>query len=94
MFDPSLLALVYQVFKDFGCNALLGGIIVWLLWKIATNHLHHIALDIKTIGTDVKTVIATQEADKKELNEKIEAIDEKANTLGVKVAKLEGQVEK
>jgi hypothetical protein len=83
----------YQMFKDFGFGLTGWAIIVWLLWKIATNHLHHIAVDIKTISADVKTVIKQQADDKKELNEKIEAVDSKVNSLGERTAKLEGQVQ-
>lgn len=94
MFDPSLLALIYQLFKDFGVGLCEFGIIVWLLWKIATNHLHHIGTDVKAVSDKVDTLSADVKASTKNLNEKIDAIDSKANTLDVKVAKLEGQVQK
>jgi len=48
--------IVLSVFKEFGLAIGLGSIIIFLLWKIMTNHLAHIAIDIKDMATDVKAV--------------------------------------
>lgn len=88
------ISLVYGLFKDFGIGLAEFGIIVWLLWKIATNHLHHIALDIKDISKDVKASEVQRIEDKKELNTKIETLDIKLNSIGERTSKIEGQVQK
>ena len=90
IFDVSI---IYGMLKDFGFGLTGWAIIVWLLWKIATNHLHHIAVDIKSISADVKTVIKQQADDKKELNDKIDTVEGKVNSIGERTAKLEGQVQ-
>lgn len=91
--NPDFLSLLYNLFKDFGFGLTGWAIIVWLLWKIGTNHLHHIATDIKDISKDVKEISLQMATDKKELNTKIETIDEKVNSLGERTSKLEGQVQ-
>jgi hypothetical protein len=78
---PDILSLIYQVFKDFGAGAVEFGIIIFLLWKLANNHLRHISSDIKTIGTDVKAVQV-------ELKENTRT----TNELGQRVAKIEGKL--
>lgn len=72
---------LYQIFKDFGFGFTGWAIIVWLLWKIGTNHLAHIAKDIKVIGVDVK-----------DLSAKLDVTNEKVNSLAERTAKIEGEI--
>ena len=47
--------VVLSIFKEFVLVIGLGGVVIFLLWKIMTNHLSHIASDIKDIAIDVKS---------------------------------------
>ena len=53
MFDISTYISLAQT---FGFGVAQTSLVVFLLWKIATNHLKHIADDIKIISKDVKNV--------------------------------------
>jgi hypothetical protein len=94
MFDTNILVLLYGFAKDFGFGLTGWAIIVWLLWKIATNHLQH----LKTDNVEIKEMITTLSADVKasteKLDAKIEAVDGKVVSLGERTATIEGQIRK
>ena len=48
--------IVLSIFKEFGLVIGLGGVVIFLLWKIMTNHLAHIAGDIKGVAEGVKAI--------------------------------------
>lgn len=54
-----MLRLLYSVIKDFGAFGV-GlasiGINGFLFWKLFTNHLKHLAVQIKDVGEDVKRI--------------------------------------
>jgi len=80
MFDIFNISIILGIFRDY--SPIAGWvIIVWLLWKIATNHLRHISTDIKKIGLDVNSVQAELKENTKTTNE-----------LGQRVAKIEGKL--
>lgn len=80
--NPDILSLFYNILKDFGVGVFGWGVVIYLIWKLMTNHLKHIGQDIKSIGRDVKlTRIELKE------NTKI------TNQLGERVSKIEGKLE-
>lgn len=91
MFD---ISMILSLFKDYGCGLAEFAIIVWLLWKIANNHLKHIADDVKAVGVAVRDLGKQMDKDNKDLNEKIEETHTKVEALGERVAKVEGQIQK
>jgi hypothetical protein len=74
--------IVLNLFKQFGFGIAQTALVVFLLWKIATNHLAHIASDIKDVSKDIKAVA-------------LEVKDIKTQTAahGERIAKLEGKIE-
>ena len=52
--NPDIFSVFYSIFKDFGINALGFGIVIFLIWKLITNHIFHIAKDVKSIGKNLK----------------------------------------
>jgi hypothetical protein len=92
MLDIFNISLILGICKDYGPIA--GWlIVVWLLWKIATNHLRHLKTDNVEIKKMITTLSTDVKASTKELNEKIESVEGKVNSLGERTAKLEGQVQ-
>ena len=54
-----MLRIGYELLRDFGTPGIiivLLGIVIWLIWKIKTNCLVHIANDIKEQGQDIKGI--------------------------------------
>jgi len=86
-----IVTFSYQIFKDFGCNVVLGGIIVWLLWKIATNHLKHIGDDVKTCITKIDNVSKDVSENKKSTDTKIDTINERVDSIGERISVVEGK---
>lgn len=74
--------IVLAIFKEFGVFIGLGGIIIFLLWKIMTNHLAHIAIDIKDVAEGVKAISVDVKGIKSDMVEDRE-----------RIAKLEGRCE-
>ena len=92
MLDIFNLSIIVNLFKDFGPIA--GWVvIVWLLWKIATNHLKHLKDDNIVIFDKIDNLSADVKASTKELNKKIETVEDRVNSLGERTSKLEGQVQ-
>ncbi len=80
--SPDILSLIYAIFKDFGAGAVEFGVIVFLICKLGSNHLRHIAIDIKGCHEDIKI-----------LCKKMDDTNTKVNSLGERVSKLEGEVQ-
>ena len=74
--------IIMNLIKEFGLGLAEFGVIVFLLWKIATNHLRHISEDIKSISTDVKLVASD-----------VQDIKENVAKDRERIAKLEGKLE-
>ena len=73
---------IFSIGKSFGWSVAQFVVIIFLLWKIATNHLAHIAADIKEIAKELKGV-ATEVKD----------IKTQTASHGERIAKLEGKLE-
>lgn len=87
-----IFMLCYQIFKDFGENAVLGGVTIFLLWKLGSNHLRHIGTDIKTCINKIDTLSTGVQESQKETNKKIDAVNSKVELLESKTAKIEGKI--
>lgn len=74
--------IVLSVFKEFGLAIGLGSIIIFLLWKIMTNHLAHIALDVKEVVNGVNNIQSEVKDMRKDMS-----LDRE------RIAKLEGKLE-
>ena len=70
------------IFQTYGFSVAQTALIVALLWKIATNHLRHIADDIKGIQVSVNGVA-------KEVGE----LKEDTANFRERLAKVEGKLE-
>lgn len=86
-----LLSFAYTLFKDFGVNVLLGGIVIYLLWKLITNHLHHIGMDVKECIDKIDNLSTEVKDSKKELNGKIDASNAEMASLGERISFVEGK---
>lgn len=89
---PQEIIAVLALLKDYGS---LGtwALIAFLFWKLFTNHLHHMDMKLDDIGKDVKALGKATKEDSEELNKKIDETHKKAEALGERIAKIEGQVE-
>lgn len=87
-----IMSFAYQIFKDFGENAVLGGVIIYLLWKLATNHLHHLGMDIQANNTKLDNLSKDVKACTTGLSSKIDAVNSKVELLESKTAKIEGKI--
>ncbi len=77
------VANIFLMLLDkFGMNIAQMGLMVFLFYKLYTNHLAHIHTDIK----DTKKSVG-------ETKEKIDALDKKTDELGERVANIEGRLE-
>jgi peptidoglycan hydrolase CwlO-like protein len=95
--SPDLLALIYTLSKDFGVGLCEFGIIVFLIWKLATNHLAHVKSDLQKDVSGIGTKVDNLSKDVKEcttrLNDKINDTNNKVTSLGERIAKVEGEIE-
>jgi len=76
MFD---LNLYIELAKTFGFGLAQTGLVVFLLWKIATNHLKHISDDIRELKDNVNLLSVNVTTNITEIKERL--------------AKVEGQLE-
>jgi len=79
MFD---INIYLKLLETFGFGVAQTGLVVFLLWKIATNHLRHIGDDIKTVSKDVK-----------DLAIEVKSMKTNCTAHAEKIAKLEGKLE-
>jgi len=71
-----MLKVLYELIKDFGTLGAVigfGGTNLYFIWKIATNHLHHIAKDIKEAKDSIKNL----ESDMSKVKERVSKIEGK-----------------
>ncbi len=87
-----LLTFSYQIFKDFGCNVVLGSVVIFLLWKIATNHLRHIGMDVQANNQKIDTLSKKVESWKEDNDKKIQAVTDKVEAIGDRTSKIEGKI--
>ena len=73
--------IILNLFKDFGVNIAGFGIIIYLVWKLGTNHLKHIADDVKSVAIDVKSVAS-----------EVKEIKSQTAAHGERIATLEGKM--
>ena len=91
--DIFSVSVILGLIKDFGFGLTGWAIIVWLLWKIATNHLRHLKSDNVEIKGMITTLSKDVKASTEKLHTRITAVDEKVNSLGERTSKLEGKLE-
>jgi hypothetical protein len=87
-----ILTLAYQIFKDFGCTAVLSGIIIFLVWKLGSNHLKHIGDDVKTCISKIDKVSEDVKTSKEDVDKKFQTVNEKVDSLGERTSKVEGKL--
>jgi hypothetical protein len=76
------VSVILNLFRDFGFGVAQTALIVFLFWKLATNHLKHLSDDIKAVGKDVK-----------DLADEIKGMKSHCALEGERLAKLEGKIE-
>lgn len=77
------VANIFLMLLDkYGMNVAQMGLMIFLFYKLYTNHLAHIHKDIKLTKNSVE-----------QTNVKIEALDKKTDELGERVANIEGRLE-
>jgi len=81
MFELSITTLL-ALLKTFGVGLTQTAVILYLLWKIANNHLAHIAKDIKDIALDVK-----------EVKDELQSMKGQCVHSRERIAKIEGKIE-
>jgi len=77
-----MLRFFLGLFDRFGMDVLQIGIICYGFWKIATNHLAHIAKDIKANAEAIER-----------LSGKVDASTKETSKVAQRVSKLEGKME-
>lgn len=73
---------IFRLFQTFGFGVAQTGLVVFLLWKIATNHLAHIAHDIKDLSKDVKALAG-----------EVKDMKSHCSFQGERLSKIEGRFE-
>lgn len=86
------LTFMYQIFKDFGVNVVFFGIIIYLLWKLGSNHLTHISADVKSCIKGIDNLSKEITESEKRTDVKIENLNEKVEAIGERTSKVEGKL--
>ena len=87
-----ILTFAYQIFKDFGCNVLLASVIIYLIWKVITNHLHHIGMDIKSTNQKIDMLSEDVKSFKEDNDKKFQSLNDKMEAIGERTSKIEGKI--
>lgn len=87
-----ILGFFMDVLNKYGVNSVMFCVICFLLWRLGSNHLRHIAVDVKTCVTKIDTLSTEVKESQKETNKKIDAVKDKVELLESKTAKIEGKI--
>jgi hypothetical protein len=75
--NPDILVQIYAIFKDFGVGVVEFGIIIFLIWKLGSNHIHHLGMKMDGVARDVKAIKLTVN----DTNDKVSSLAERVSTL-------------